>query len=293
MSRAGARRHLFLVLAGIGITVTTGTVIMISEYGESLDTTQPKTFATKIKYTPDWIKGKDQHQILLICSTIVPQPYEYDLDLTWCSEYTGYVLDSIMPVQGFDLPTERMPDWASAKGLHHLLSICTNSDEFPNGQFDYWCYLYQLHLLDSMEPPIVFADRTGYIPEWTVEMGSHQILLTCRQGDTPEISKELDKNWCDDYTEHVLFQSDPPDQTFVTRDGYSPDWAEGKGPNQITSECKYSIDSKENFWCLQYTMHRIEERCLTVVGAQFNWGTGYTVGEIPVCHSHYNILELQ
>lgn len=157
----------------------------------------------RVKYTPNWTKQKEQYQILLVCGTIAHK-HELRQDLAWCNEYTAHVLDSIMPVRGFNYTTDGAPDWVLTKGPRHLLSICANPYNFPNQhQFFfspyYWCRDYVPHLLDSTVPRDVFADRNN-LPaandDTVVSNGFDAIVIDIFANDVFEgpVSVTLDHN---------------------------------------------------------------------------------------------------
>lgn len=66
-----------------------------------------------------------------------------------------------------------------------------------------------------------FVDRTGYIPEWAIEMGQQQALMACSgvEYGTP------DSDWCNEYSGYVLDQMNKqldeqqnPDEVYPTFD---------------------------------------------------------------------------
>lgn len=210
----------------------------------------------------------------------VPDPgmNHADAGLAHFIDFTGYI-----------------PDWATGKKPHQILSLCAFAIlPYNEHVVDYrWCNEYVGRTLDSVASRVEeFTDSNGYTPKWAKGIGPNQILAICRVFELPS-----DDVWCDEYAAHTLDSMLSPTKKFADSTGYTPDWVDGIGPNQLTLLCR-DIATPESYvekdwnWCNEYIDHTllnslapVDQRLSDSAGHTPEWVAGMKHSQITdECH---------
>lgn len=232
-------------------------------------------------YTPWWAEQKNQSQLLWRCLETAEPGYWPEADYKWCGQYVGRVLDGFVPDES---PLLDGPRWYQEMGEAEALAACR---AFEQGQYVWWCGIYAGLVLDGLGPPGLFADDTGYMPDWTDDSDALGVMLACRFADESGTLEGENQNWCGQYARYILHRTlSPADTVIADSSGYTPDWAADAGPDGAYSECQGQVRGADAAWCAEFVPLYIFASCHDVPAAYPQHESPRPAGK-GVCAGHF------
>lgn len=97
--------------------------------------------------------------------------------------------------------------------------------------------------------PAHAQDAAEYTPEWAAQKNQTGQLWECLFNQAPDRQDPDVYTWCRDRADSLI-NTPPPEGVPVDR--YTPEWAEGHGPNTVLRICHSFQLSGEDGWCGHY-----------------------------------------